>query len=533
MVMPVTIPSGIITTSFSALENIANNIPEVGILTTKSIGPEARTGNREPIFAQYSPGSFVNAVGLTNPGAEEFARQLSEISIPDDKFLLVSIFGKNKEEFVYVAKTLEPFVNGLELNLSCPHVKGHGMALGQDEGIVYEITNAVTGITRKPVFAKLTPNTNKIGKMAKAALTGGASGIVLINTFDPLEYCVDSHPVLSNGKGGRSGKGIREIGLQKVKETREAIGEKPFILGMGGIRTARDVIDYMDGGANAVGIGSGLIGMDDETLGFYFPSLFRDIENNGRTNFASSFLQEVDMSYKKVKVVNNPKQAACNLKSIVTDYSIDAGAGQFVYAWIPGVGEKPFSIMDDNPLTLGILERGPFTEKINSLEKGAEFYIRGPHGKSVESIVPNGSDVVLVGGGCGVAGISLIAKKLSKNHNVTSILGVKKAEDLLDLEKLKEYGSVYVATEDGSLGAKGFVSPIIQYGNFVSGSYFFNCGPRAMIDAVLPLELEISSPENIYSSRDPMTKCGVGICGSCADDKGKRTCVEGPFMMAD
>ena len=88
-----------------------------------------------------------------------------------------------------------------------------------------------------------------------------------------------------------------------------------------------------------------------------------------------------------------------------------AGPGQFVFAWIPGVGEKPFSIMDDDPLTLGILERGPFTEKINSLGRGDEFYVRGPYVKPLDNVAPFGSEVVLVGGGCGAAGISLIAKE--------------------------------------------------------------------------------------------------------------------------
>src|SRR3989344_3964152 len=96
-VMPFTIPSGIVTTEVSCLERLAREIPELGVLTTKSIGPVQRDGNREPILAQYMPGGFVNAVGLTNPGAEEFAKKLSHISFPQDKFLLASIFGKDAE----------------------------------------------------------------------------------------------------------------------------------------------------------------------------------------------------------------------------------------------------------------------------------------------------------------------------------------------------------------------------------------------------------------------------------------------------
>jgi len=528
--MPFTIPSGIVTTQVSCLEKIANEIPEIGILTTKSIGPEPRTGNREPILSQYSPGCFTNAVGLTNPGAEEFAEQLSNINFPKDKFLLASIFGKNINEFVYVAKTLEPQVDGFELNLSCPHAKGYGMQLGQDPKMVNEITKSIVKKSKKPIFAKLTPNAGNIAEIADAAMCAGAYGIVAINTVGPGYHSVDGSPILTNKVGGMSGRGITPIGVKCVKDITDKLGNIP-IIGIGGISTAKDVIAYKEAGASMFGIGSALAGMDDETMGDYFFRLSMDLVKG--TDSASQCLQNVDMDYKKVKITNNPKANSCNLKSIVTDSVMDAGAGQFVFARIPGIGEKPFSIMNDAPLTLGILERGEFTKYINSLEKGDEFYIRGPYGKNVKNMVKGDNEVVLVGGGCGAAGISLLAKQLSEQKQVTSIIGIKKAEDLLDLEDLKLYGSVYVTTEDGSLGAKGMVNPILKYGNFKKDSYFFNCGPKAMIDAVLPLELEISSPKRIYSSIDYITKCGVGICGSCVDEKGRRTCVEGPFMNAD
>ena len=130
---PFTIPSGIITTEVITLEKIANEIPEIGILTTKSIGPEPREGNREPIIAQYSPFSFINAVGLTNPGVEEFARRISKIKIPDDKFLLTSILGSSEEEFRKVAEGLVNLTDGFELNLSCPHSDKYGQTIGQDK----------------------------------------------------------------------------------------------------------------------------------------------------------------------------------------------------------------------------------------------------------------------------------------------------------------------------------------------------------------------------------------------------------------
>ncbi len=523
-VMPFVIPSGIISTNLNCLERMTK-IPEIGIFTTKSIGLEPRFGNREPVLSQYSPGCFINAVGLKNPGVEEFAKQLSKINIPNDKFLLCSIFGKNLEEFVFVAKKLEEYVDGFELNLSCPHAKGYGMQLGQDPELVGEITKAVVSITKKPVFAKLTPNANNIGEIAKSAVDHGAYGIVAINTVGPGYYSVDGKPVLTNEYGGLSGIGITPIGIKCIKNIKEAVGDDVLIIGMGGISNAEDIEAYSNAGASAFGIGSSLTGMTEKNIMDYFSVLVDDLNN--KTNKASEFLKKVDMKHREVKIIEvlNPD---CNFKIFKTNISIDANPGQFVFAWIPGIGEKPFSVMDNDPLTLGVLERGYFTKEFNSLKKGDSFYFRGPYGKGVE--VEEGSDVVLVGGGCGIAGLYLLAKILSKKARVISLLGAKSKIYVPYLEEFKKCGKVGVATEDGSLGVKGMITDLFKDLELKKGSYFFNCGPKVMIDAIFPFEKEVSSLENIYSSIDYMTGCGVGICGSCSDEKGRRTCIEGPFM---
>lgn len=524
-VMPFTIPSGIVATEVSCLERMAREIPELGILTTKSIGPQPRAGNREPILAQYIPQGFVNAVGLTNPGAEEFARKLSLAHFPQDKFLLASIFGKDVSEFVYVARTLEAHVDGFELNLSCPHAKGYGMQLGQDKDVVGEITREVVRITRKPVYAKLTPNAGNIGEIAKSAISAGAEGIVAINTVGPGYYSVDGSPVLTNKVGGLSGIGITPIGLKCVRDIRQAIGENVPIIGMGGIRNIADVEAYAEVGATFFGIGSALAGMSEREIKAYFSALRGDAESSSWTNNAESLLKQVNMQYRKVRV-NRKIDSACDFKIIQTDEEMPCEAGQFVFAWIPNVGEKPFSIMDDNPLTLGILERGDFTRKIDSLQQGDYFYVRGPYGRGVN--VPQKSDVVLVGGGCGIAGLYLLAKRLSKESKVLTLLGGKDKEHIAYLDEFRKYGDVQVATEDGSLGRRGLVTDLMT--DLKDGSYFFNCGPKPMVNAILPLELKVSSPERVYSSVDYMTRCGVGVCGSCADSTGRRTCVEGPFV---
>ena len=201
-----TIPSGVVATEISVLAKIAKEIPEIGILTTKSIGLEPREGNKEPIIAKYAPFSFINAVGLTNVGALAFAEGLSKIKIPKDKFLLVSIFGDSEKEFKEVAEILYDFADGFELNISCPHSKRYGQVVGQDKKLVEKVTKGVSSLG-KPTLVKVSPNLN-IEETIKYAIQGGASGITAINTKGPELFLHNGHPVLSNKFGGVSGRVI-------------------------------------------------------------------------------------------------------------------------------------------------------------------------------------------------------------------------------------------------------------------------------------------------------------------------------------
>ncbi|MCP3907488.1 MAG: dihydroorotate dehydrogenase, partial [Oceanicoccus sp.] len=256
---PFTIPSGIVTCSAPIIQAFFDQIPEVGVLTTKSIGPTPRAGYREPILSQYSPGNFVNAVGLTNPGAERSAELMAELNIPEDRFLLVSIFGGSVEEYVEVARIMAPHADGLELNLSCPHAKGYGMAMGQDPDLVREITAAVKAAVDVPVVPKLTPNVPNIAEIAKAAEQGGADAICAINTLGPGSHYSHGAPVLSNGLGGMSGKGVLPIALKCASEIAEAVSIP--VIGCGGISSADNVRSFKGAGASIFGIGSALVGM--------------------------------------------------------------------------------------------------------------------------------------------------------------------------------------------------------------------------------------------------------------------------------
>jgi len=518
-----TIPSGIITTSVSVIEKIANEISQIGVITTKSIGPEPKMGNREPIVTQYAPGCFMNAVGLTNPGYKEFAKQLSQIKIPKDKFLLTSIFGKDADEFVMVAKELAPYSDALELNLSCPHAKGYGMAIGQDPNAVKEIVHAVKEAVDIPVIPKLTPNTNNLAEIAKAAVEGGADAICAINTVGPGEYTVNGSPVLTNKRGGMSGKGILPIGLKCIKEIRDAVSVP--IIGCGGISQASDIKAYKNAGASIFGIGSTLAGMSTEQMREYFSELEKDITNE--TNNATSKIKNVDMSFKKFKLVKNEKLAE-DFSVLTFDGKVEVKPGQFFFVWIPQKGEKPFSALNDNPLTLAVHNVGCFTKELVNLKNGDEIFLRGPYGNEV--VVRKDEKVILVGGGTGVASVYQIARDY---ENTEFFFGARDKDHLYYTDKIKECSKLEISTNDGSVGAKGFVTEILKKRlEEIKGEklVFFNCGPPQMIDAVVEIEKQFAPEEKIFSSIELMTKCGVGICGACANEKGERLCVDGPYF---
>ena len=401
---PFTIPSGIVTTATPILQRFMRNIPAVGVLTTKSIGPDPRLGNREPILSQYAPGNFVNAVGLTNPGMTMSAKLLEVLEVPEDKFLLTSIFGANLDEFVAVARCLAPFSDGLELNLSCPHAKGYGMAMGQDPALVHDIVKAVKAAVDIPVVPKLTPNTDRIQEIALAAIEAGADALCAINTVGPGFTSAFGEPVLSNGAGGMSGKGILPIALKCIRDIR-AVSDLPLI-GCGGVSAAKDVAAIQAAGASIIGVGSALTGMTTKEIEVYFDTLSRDLDE--QTEKAERQIKyDTDMDFKPVTLLSN--ETVCNDITLLTfQEDIDVKAGEFVFLWIPGLGEKPFSALCDKPLTLVAIDVGEFTKELMTLAPGAKTYIRGPHGQAVTP-APD-QTVIAVAGGTGLAAVYQIAR---------------------------------------------------------------------------------------------------------------------------
>lgn len=523
-------PSGIVSTATSIIEYMFAHVPEVGVMTTKSIGLEPRLGNREPILSQYAPGCFVNAVGLTNPGAQRSAELFANLTVPEDKFLLTSIFGGSVEEFVAVAKLMAPFSDGLELNLSCPHAKGYGMAMGQDPEMVYAITAAVKAAVSIPVVPKLTPNTDNIAAIAKAAVNAGADALCAINTVGPGYFSAYGSPVLSNEMGGMSGKGVLPIALKCVREIVSAVNVP--VIGCGGLSSAMDVEAMADAGASIFGVGSALVGMTSEQISEYFAALSNDLNTRGKR--AESLVQyDVDMDFTPVTLVSNEK-VTDDISILTFDHKINVQPGEFIFLWVPGLGEKPFSALTDDPFSLVVIDLGEFTHHLMSMEPGTQAYVRGPHG--IPAQPPEDARIIAVAGGTGLAAVYQLARDFG---NADIFVGARNADRLYFQDACADAARLHVATDDGSAGFHGLVTQLLD--NHLSelsqqdldSLVFYNCGPEPMVHAAVAVQQKYCRADQIFSAIDYLTKCGVGICGSCAAPDGRRLCVDGPFLSLD
>ena len=524
---PFTVPSGIIATATPIIQYLFDHVPQIGVMTTKSIGPVPRPGNREPIMTQYAPGCFMNAVGLTNPGAEASVEQLARLRVPPDRFLLTSIFGGSIDEIVAVAKLLAPVSDGLELNLSCPHAKGYGMDMGQDAGLVREIVQAVKAVVDIPVIPKLTPNVPNIAEIARAAVEGGADALCAINTVGPAYYTAFGEPVLTNKMGGMSGRGVLPIALKCVREIRSVV-DVP-VIGCGGVATVSDVLAIRHEGADIVGIGSALTGMNSVQVADYFAQMQRQLEQEDRS---APTLVDVDMEFRPYTLVSNKK--VCEDISILTfDRKLGVKAGEFVYTWIPGLGEKPFSALTDDPFSLVVIDVGIFTAELLKLVPGDKVFVRGPHGVSVSP--PAGSKIVAVAGGTGLAAVYQIARDFG---NAEVFLGARTGNRLYYREECARIANTHIATDDGSEGFHGVVTELLD--TWLAGQsdeerarlIFYNCGPAPMVHAAIKVQRRYAGDDRIFSAIDYLTKCGVGICGACHAPDGRRLCVDGPFLAA-
>jgi dihydroorotate dehydrogenase (NAD+) catalytic subunit len=249
---PLLLASGILDESGETMVRVANS--GAGGIVTKSVGMEPRKGYENPVVYEL-PYGLLNAMGLPNPGIENYGEEI-KIAKTANVPIIGSIFGKDVDEFIYLSRKMEEYgADALELNLSCPHAKGYGMEIGVDVELVEEIVYGVKKSVNIPVWAKLTPNTDSIVRIAKAAEK--ADALVLINTVKAMAIDIDAKmPVLKNVFGGLSGPAIKPIGVRAVYEVYREV-DKP-IIGVGGITYGRDALEYIMAGASAVEIGTAI-----------------------------------------------------------------------------------------------------------------------------------------------------------------------------------------------------------------------------------------------------------------------------------
>jgi dihydroorotate dehydrogenase (NAD+) catalytic subunit len=253
---PTILASGILGVSGKLLRRVAEC--GAGAVTTKSIGKEKREGFPNPTVLEFGSG-IINAVGLSNPGYEEFKDEIriaKEGNVP----VIASIFAGNPEDFAFLAKEMERAkADAVELNISCPNLKPGeklGQTIGKNPELSYEVVKAVKKAVKIPVITKLTPNVNDIKIIAKAVEEAGTDAISAINTVGPgMVIDVETgKPVLANKFGGMSGPAIHPLAVRCVYEIYETV--RVPIIGIGGVTHGRDAIEMMMAGASAVGIGS-------------------------------------------------------------------------------------------------------------------------------------------------------------------------------------------------------------------------------------------------------------------------------------
>lgn len=252
---PTVLASGILGVSVESLREVIR--AGAGAVTTKSVGLKPREPYSNPTVIQVDCG-ILNAVGLPNPGIKKFAEEIKSLAHFDVP-IIVSIYGYSEEEYKEVAKKAEKAgASALEINLSCPHVKGVGAEIGQTPHSVKKVVENVKSEVKIPVFAKLTPNIADISKIAKSAVAGGADGITAINTVSAMAIDVQTaRPILSNKIGGLSGGAIKPIAIRCVYQIHKAV--KIPIMGCGGVRTWQDAVEFLLAGASAVQIGSSIV----------------------------------------------------------------------------------------------------------------------------------------------------------------------------------------------------------------------------------------------------------------------------------
>jgi dihydroorotate dehydrogenase subfamily 1 len=531
---PFTIASGVITTLPSVLARVAADVPGIGFLTTKTISIDPRQGYREPVVHEYYPGCFINAVGLANPGASGFLRSMEKfLPLPGNKPLLVSIMGGSVDEFLQCAKILEPIADAFEINLSCPHVKGAGQAVGSDPNAVRLIVGELKASVSRPIIPKLSPNLSDIPGLARICESEGADGLCLINTVGPgVAYDEEGHPILSNILGGLSGSGILPIGLKAVREAHLAV--KIPIIAAGGISSPEDVSAYRAAGASYFAVGSALAGHTTRELVHFFDNLDPDSACSGKPAPAKKICVSNTRTRYFRTVVKENVSCGPSLFRLTLEQGPPCLPGQFFFIRLPDFGEKPFSPAKDGQPCFLIRTVGPFTKALEGVKPGDYVYLRGPYGTGFPDPADHG--MVMVAGGTGVAPLIMAAVRWpSLIHKAFLGFSFQISQQFRkELEDAIPHSRIVIDHP----GTKGEVldeleKDIERNPDFYNNVQFFLCGPKAMMDSAVSLVRKTLPMAPIFEAREDIMRCGIGLCGSCGTTDGLRSCVDGPVMKVN
>lgn len=250
---PVTTGSG--TFGFGEEFSEFVDLSKLGAVTTKGVANVPWPGNPVPRVAEVY-GGMLNAIGLQNPGIDVFVERDIPYLKKAGATIIVNVCGKSEKDYLEVVERLaDQPVDLLEINVSCPNVKEGGIAFGQDPKALYDITKAVKAKAKQPIIMKLSPNVTDITEMAKAAVDAGSDALSLINTLTGMKIDIERRDfVLANKTGGMSGPAIKPVAVRMVYQVANAV-DVP-IIGMGGISTAEDALEFIMAGATAVSVGT-------------------------------------------------------------------------------------------------------------------------------------------------------------------------------------------------------------------------------------------------------------------------------------
>lgn len=529
--------SGVATTKPSLIRLFDREM-DVAVITTKSFQVKPNPGNREPVICEDEIGTWGNSVGLRNPGMDTALPEIAALRREGiRKWLNISLSADNEDDFITLVKAFGPYSDSVELNFSCPHAKkGYGASIGSDITTAVSYVKKIDEVVKDRdflLFIKLTPNVDNIDEIAEAVIKAGADGIVAVNTLGPVPHTdpASGKSILNNalgGKGGQSGDKIFPVALDAVKRIRKAVGEDVPIIAMGGVSDGERAAALIEAGADAVGIGSALGRVGQKNWKEYLKEVKKEAEAilNGEIPaiLSRSYLRTYRaMEYRPHKVesikLHSPDTMILTLEGEVENFK----AGEFVFLWLPEVGEKPFSLALSEPLTFIIKKRGIFTSALfDSLKAGDTIYIRGPYGAEAET--KKSKKALLILGGTGEAVAAPLSRKLEEDGTEMSFLvgtSVEEGRGILE-DVLSKKGNYRCIPDNGKVGrvldSIGEESKrLLADGTPLSDIAFYLIGPEIfMKKAAILLKDEGVSSDMILLSMEKNTMCGVGLCGECA-----------------